>query len=109
MTHRPLRRVEADGTRVYYSYHRYTPLRPEERKYGINKPEDPRAVRFHGKWFVPLEMLPDDERGPVPATRPDSDAYDHMNRTALCNCDVCRRPAAEKERRRWRKHHGLAP
>lgn len=98
MTHRPIR-VEPDGTRVYVTGQRYKPRSPEERKYGIKKPDDPRAVRFHGKWFLPLEVLPDDART-LPETRPDSDAYEH---SLLCQCRVCMRPEAERWRRKKRK------
>jgi hypothetical protein len=56
MTHHPIK-VLPDGTRVYANYHRYTPV------------PDPRAVRFHGVWLLPLELLPEDERV-LPATRP---------------------------------------
>lgn len=107
MTERGPVRIEPDGTRVYASYHRYKPIPLEERKYGINKPDDPRAVRFHGQWFLPLDVLDDAERD-MPETRPDSDAYDHMTTNLLCNCRVCVRPAAEQWRRKWRRDHGLA-
>lgn len=96
MTHRPIR-TEPDGTRVYATGQRYKPRTLEERKYGVNKPDDPRAVRFHGKWFLPLELLPDEQRGPVPETRPDTDAYEH---SLLCQCDVCCRPEAVRWRRK---------
>jgi hypothetical protein len=69
MTHHPIRELE-DGTRVYANYHRYKPKAPEERIYGVNKPDDPRAVRFHTKWFLPLDVLPDDVRT-MPPTRED--------------------------------------
>lgn len=68
MTHHPIRVLE-DGTRVYANYHRYRPKALDERKNGVNKPDDPRAVRFHTKWFLPLDVLPDEERV-MPATRP---------------------------------------
>lgn len=68
MTHLEIR-TEDDGTRHYRCGHRYKPLAPEERKYGVRKPDDPRAVRFHGQWFLPLEVLSDGERT-MPATRP---------------------------------------
>lgn len=69
MTHRPIKTLP-DGTRVYASYHRYKPKTAEERIYGVNKPDHPDAVRFHSRWFVPLELLPDEERV-MPETRPD--------------------------------------
>ena len=105
MTHRPIR-VQEDGTRVYASYHRYKPLSDEERKYARRQPDDPRAVRWGGQWFLPLEVLPEAERV-MPATRPDSDAYEHMSQSLTCACEVCLRPAAERWRRRWRRDHGL--
>jgi len=68
MTHHPIRELE-DGTRVYANYHRYRPKPISERTNGVNKPDDPRAVRFHTKWFLPLDVLPDEQRV-LPATRP---------------------------------------
>lgn len=68
MTHRPIR-VEPDGTRIYASYHRYTPMADEDRTNQRRRPDDPRAERFHGKWFLPLDLL-DDEQRVLPATRP---------------------------------------
>lgn len=93
--------------RTYKAGKSYRRLAPEERKIGVNKPDDPRAVRFHGKWFLPLELLPDNRRR-MPPTRPDTDAYDHMSTRLLCHCDVCIRPAAERWRRRWRREQGLS-
>lgn len=106
MTHRELRRVEADGTRVYSDYHRYKPRAPEERAYAVRKPDDPRAVRWGGTWLLPLPLVEDRV---MPETRPDSDAYDHMSTNLLCRCQVCLRPEAERWRRRWRAHQGLRP
>lgn len=94
MTHREILTLP-DGTRRYADGHRYTPLTPEQRKYGVNKPEDPRAVRFHGQWFTPLQLLPLTRRE-MPETRPDSETLLH---SARCRCRVCRRPAAA---RLWR-------
>lgn len=93
-------------TRVYAGGKTYTPLAPHERKNGVNRPDDPRAVRFHALWFLPLELVPDKERK-FPPTRPDTDAYDHMETNILCHCDVCIRPQAERWRARWRRHQGL--
>lgn len=107
MTHRPIKVLE-DGTRVYASYHRYKPMADEDRVNTVRKPADPRAVRFHGKWFLPLDVLQDEQRA-MPETRPDDQAYDHMNVSLLCRCEVCMRPEAERHRRRWRIHNGLAP
>lgn len=107
MTHHPIK-TEPDGTRVYSRFQRYRPVPPEERKKGVRKPDDPRAVRFHGQWFLPLSVLPDEARV-MPETRADSDAYDHMETNLTCRCLVCRRPQAERWRRKWRKDHGLKP
>lgn len=101
-------RILEDGTHLYATGHRYKPVPVEERKIGINKPDDPRAVRFHGKWFLPLDVLPDEDRV-MPPTREDREAYDHMDTNLLCQCDVCVRPAAERWRRKWRRDNGLRP
>ena len=85
----------------------YTRLAPKDRKIGINKPDDPRAVRFHGKWFLPICTLPDSKRR-MPETRSDEEAYEHMAVNILCMCHVCCRPAAEKWRRKWRREQGLS-
>lgn len=92
--------------RTYKGGKSYRKLLPEERKIGVRRPDDPRAVRFHGNWFLPLDVLPDEKRR-MPFTRPDSDAYEHMKVNLLCHCDVCCRPQAEKWRRKWRREHGL--
>lgn len=105
MTHRAIRVLE-DGTRVYASYHRYKPLEGDERKYGVNKPDDPRAVRFYGKWFLPLDLVPDDERV-MPETRSDEEAYYHGLKTQLCRCHVCLRPEAQVYRIRARDGYNL--
>lgn len=97
MTHRRIR-VLPDGTHVYANYNRYKPLAPEQRKYGVNKPDHPEAVRFHTRWFVPLELLPEDARV-MPETRPDDDTLRHR---AICRCQVCKRPQAPVL---WRQRH----
>jgi hypothetical protein len=106
VTHHEIKTLE-DGTRVYSNGTRYKPLPLDQRKKGVNKPDDPRAVRFHGEWFLPLPVLPLDARKNFPQTRPDSQAYDHMPRP--CKCIVCRRPASVIGRwqRKWRRDHGL--
>jgi hypothetical protein len=98
--------VLEDGTRVYPNGQRYTPKPRSERLIGVNRPDDPRAVRFHTRWFLPLELLPDEERV-MPETVPDEVAYEHMSTNIFCMCPACRRPEAERYRRRWRRHHGL--
>lgn len=91
--------MSAQDVRIYACGHRYTPVAPEARRYAVRRPEDPRAVRFGGSWFLPLELLEDAQRV-MPATRPDSETLEHR---ALCRCEVCRRPAAlELWRRRAR-------
>lgn len=75
MTHRQITTLD-DGTRVYADGHRYRPRPSDERKYQVRRPDHPDAVRFHGRWFVPLELLPDDERL-MPATRPFRDPRSH--------------------------------
>jgi hypothetical protein len=93
---------------VYSNGNRYRPKPEGERTYAVRRPADPRAVRFHGGWYLPLEVLPLNRRY-LPMTRPDSEAYDHMPRP--CRCDVCSRPAEAVGRwqRKWRKDHGLKP
>lgn len=97
MTHRKIRRIEADGTRVYEDYHRYRPMADEDRTYAVRKPADPRAVRWGGLWLLPLDVLEDASRT-MPETRPDTDAYDHAGKPRRCKCVVCKRPQAA----RWR-------
>lgn len=104
MTHNAIR-VESDGTRVYSKGYRYRPKPVAERAYAVRKPDDPRAVRWRGEWLLPLEVLPLNQRKNFPLTRPDSDAYDHM--PWPCKCQVCRRPAAARWQRKWRRDHGL--
>jgi hypothetical protein len=98
VTHRPIR-VEADGTRVYAEGKRYRPVAPEQRKNRVLKPDHPDAVRFHGNWFLPLELAPDEARD-MPATRPDEETLEHR---AWCRCEVCTRPAAAELWRRARR------
>lgn len=106
MTHHELRRIEPDGTRVYSGYEKYKPIPLEERKYGINKPDDPRAVRFHGKWFLPMDLVPLHLRE-MPETKSDEEAYEHGLKTQLCRCEVCLRPEAQKFRIRARNGLGM--
>lgn len=107
MTHLELRRIEADGTRVYSDYHRYKPMAEEDRVNQRRKPDDPRAVRFHGRWFLPLEVLPEEARQEMPETVPDAESLTHR---VTCRCMVCRRPeAAVLWRRRYRKGTNPAP
>ncbi len=83
-------RIEADGTRVYASGHRYRPVAPEARRNRVRKPSQPGAVRFRGDWFLPLETLPEAARA-MPETRPDDQTLEHR---ASCRCQVCLRPQA---------------
>lgn len=105
MTHRPIKTLE-DGTRVYASYHRYTPIADEDRTYQVRKPANPEAVRWFGEWLLPLDLLSDDVRA-MPATRSDEEAYEHMFKDKPCRCDVCRRPEAEPFKRRWLRHQKI--
>ena len=95
-----------DGTRIYRAGPAYKPS--GKRRNQSRKPDDPRAVRFHGVWLLPLPLLGNHERV-MPQTRPDSDAYDHMTKKLPCRCLVCQRPAAERWRRKWRRDRGLQP
>ncbi len=105
MTRRSPRTLE-DGTRIYSNYTRYTPVPLEQRKKGVRKPADPRAVRFRGDWYLPLALLLDEVRT-MPETRPDTDAYDHMVKPRKCMCVPCQRPEAKKWQEKWRKERGL--
>jgi hypothetical protein len=67
-------KVLPDGTRVYTNRTSYTPVPPEKRKYGVRKPADPRAVRFSGDWYLPLDVLPEEERVMPESTRSDRSA-----------------------------------
>ena len=101
MTHHPVK-VLADGTRVYSNGTKRTPVPDHLRKYKRRKPDDPRAVLYQGNWYLPLEVLPEDERV-MPTTRPDTDAYDHMSKPRKCKCDVCKRPEAKRWKNQWRR------
>ena len=90
-------KVLEDGTRVYSNYTRYTPKPDAERKNKRRKPAVEGAVRMGGVWFLPLTLLPGDQRL-WPETRPDTDAYLHASKPRRCKCRVCRRPEA----RVWR-------
>lgn len=101
MTHHPVVTLE-DGTRRYSNYTKYRPKSQEERKYKVRKPEHPQAVRFHGVWFLPLELVVDEARV-MPQTRPDTDAYDHMVKPRKCRCVPCQRPEAVEWQQKWRE------
>ena len=46
----------------------------------------------------PLPLpIPLSQRGPLPETRPDTDAEEH---DLLCRCEVCKRPAAKRWKRK---------
>lgn len=95
-----IRKVLPDGTRVYSNYTRYTPMPDSERTNKRRKPEDPNAVRWYGEWLLPLELAPEDVRL-MPATRPDTDAFDHMDKPRPCKCVVCRRPESQRWKDAW--------
>lgn len=105
MSDKPVYKLLPDGTRLYRSGKRYKPLAPSERKIGSNKPNHPDAVRFYGKWFIPLELLADHERE-MPETRPDDQTLLHR---AVCTCKVCMRPQAIEHWRRRRRRERLKP
>lgn len=101
MTHHPIK-VLPDGTRVYSNGTRYKPKAVEDRAYAIRKPPVEGAERLGGTWFLPLELLPVEERL-LPETRPDTDAYDHMTKPRRCKCLVCKRPEAKRWKLLWRR------
>lgn len=101
MTHHPIRVLE-DGTRVYSNGTKYRPKAAGERINAVRKPDVEGAQRMGGVWFLPLELAPMGERV-LPATRPDTDAYDHMEKPRRCKCDVCRRPEAKRWKNQWRR------
>lgn len=104
MTHHTIR-TEPDGTRVYSNYTRYTPVPDHLRKKNRRKPDDPRAVRWKGDWFLPLEVLSDDERT-MPQTQPDADAGRHLLTNLRCQCQACTRPLEITKRWRQRALYG---
>jgi hypothetical protein len=76
-------RVEPDGTRVYSNYYRYKPKAPDEWKRGApRKPDDPDAFRIRGDWFLPLDLLPDEDRK-MP------DPLRHMQRVCVVRPGLC--------------------
>lgn len=103
MTHHEITVLE-DGTRVYSNRTKYKPVALKDRKYKVRKIEG--AIFFRGEWFQPLDLTDPAERV-MPETRPDSDAYDHIEKKLVCKCSICKRPAAERWRRKWRRDHGL--
>lgn len=105
MTHHKIRVLE-DGTRVYSNYTRYKPMADEDRTNKVRKPADPRAVRFHGTWLLPLELQPEEQRV-MPETRSDEEAYDHAHKRPRCRCHVCTREGAQRYINKWRKEQGL--
>lgn len=95
---------EPDGTRVYDHGKRYKPLALHERKYRVLKPVDADergATRFAGKWWYPLDVLPDAERA-LPWTRPDEEGGMHQ---LGCLCYMCRN--SPRVRKLKRKRLGL--
>jgi hypothetical protein len=65
-------------------------------------------VRWRGTWLLPLDLVNDGQRV-LPETRPDTDAYEHMSRSVMCRCRVCRRPEARHWIRKWQREQGLRP
>jgi hypothetical protein len=100
--------VLEDGTRVYKNYVRYKPVPLEKRKYKVRKPPVEGAVMYQREWWLPLVLLPDAQRV-VPATRPDTDAYEHMTKAKKCKCTVCKRPESELWKDKWRRGVSLRP
>jgi hypothetical protein len=94
-------RTEPDGTRVYAHGHRYKPLELSERKTRRLKPDDAEergALPFHGLWYYPLDVLPEEQRT-FPWTRPDEEAIAHK---LGCLCYMCRYVPRVKLKKRAR-------
>ena len=91
-------RVLEDGTRVYAGGMKYRPVPAEERRNGVRRPEDPRAVRWYSEWLI-LPELVDEVARSMPETVPDSEAYEHWLVRRGCRCEVCARPEAM----RWKE------
>lgn len=94
-------RTEPDGTRVYEKGHRYRPLEDHERKYRRLKPADAAergAVPFAGKWWYPLELLPEEKRE-FPVTREDAEFAAHK---LGCLCQPCRTNPNVRRMKRYR-------
>lgn len=91
--------VLPDGTRLYKNGRTYKPLPLDQRKYRVLKPfpdaEDRGYVRFAGKWWPPLELLPEEERQ-LPPTRPDDLVALHE---LGCLCDYCKVPRVQRLKR----------
>lgn len=85
-----LKRIDESGRHHYTAGPSYQPVPVNQRKYAVRKPADPRAVRFKGDWFLPLELA-DEEAREMPETRPDEETLEHR---ARCRCTVCQRPQA---------------
>jgi hypothetical protein len=97
--------TEPDGTRVYAKGWRYKPLELHERKYRVLKPADAEergAERFAGKWWYPLDLVPDEARA-WPWTRDDAEAVEHE---LGCLCHVCRTVDRVKRLKRERLFRG---
>jgi hypothetical protein len=101
VTSNPIKVLE-DGTRVYSNRVKYRPKADHERIYKKRKPDHPQAVLYQGNWYLPLDLLPPEERV-LPVTRADTDAYDHASKPRKCKCDVCKRPESRRWRNQWRR------
>ena len=104
MTHHPIRTLP-DGTRLYSNGAKYKPVPDEQRKYRKRKPDVPGAVMYNREWWLPLDLVVEEERGPLPATRPDSEVWDHASKPHKCKCTVCRRPENRKLRAKARRRY----
>lgn len=58
-------------------------------------------MRIDPRYAEVADLLADEERPPLPETRPDTEAYEHGT---FCRCVVCKRPEALRWKRLAARH-----